>query len=120
MRDEDFWHDFEAGRGGDGGEGIGAYQRMRLRLLQQVLLDTRHRQADRQTKDSTLSLTVNLLSLSASLSRACQVLLLRASGMVEEDTDDEEYEEYEEEEEEGVRLMQLQRGDGRGCAPSWH
>lgn len=70
MRDEDFWHDFEAGRGGDGGEGIGAYQRMRLRLLQQVLLDVRHRQADRQTKDSTLSLTVNLLSLSASLSRA--------------------------------------------------
>lgn len=83
MRDEDFWHDFEAGRGGDGGEGIGAYQRMRLRLLQQVLL-------------------------------------LRASGMVEEDTDDDEYEEYEEEEEEGVRLMQLQRGEGRGCAPSWH
>jgi hypothetical protein len=46
------------------------------------------------------------------------VLLLRASGMVEDDTDD-EYEEYEEEEE-GVRLMQLQRGEGRGCAPSWH
>jgi len=37
--------------------------------------------------------------------------------MVEDDTDD-EYEEYEEEEE-GVRLMQLQRGEGRGCAPSW-
>ena len=47
------------------------------------------------------------------------MLLLRASGMVEDDTDD-EYEEYEEEEEEGVRLMQLQRGEGRGCAPSWH
>lgn len=46
------------------------------------------------------------------------MLLLRASGMVEDDTDD-EYEEYEEEEE-GVRLMQLQRGEGRGCAPSWH
>ena len=36
MRDEDFWHDFEAGRGGEGGDGIGAYQRLRLRLLQQV------------------------------------------------------------------------------------
>ena len=45
------------------------------------------------------------------------MLLLRASGMVEDDTDD-EYEEYEEEEE-GGRLMQLQRGEGRGCAPSW-
>ena len=46
MRDEDFWHDFEAGRGGDGGEAVGAYQRMRLRLLQQVLLGT-GRQTDR-------------------------------------------------------------------------
>ena len=36
--------------------------------------------------------------------------------MVEDETDD-EYEEYEEEE--GVRLIQLQRGEGRGCAPSW-
>ena len=40
QRDEDFWHAFEAGRGGEGGEGVGAYQRMRLRLLQQVLLGT--------------------------------------------------------------------------------
>ena len=38
LRDEDFWHDFEAGRGGDGGGGIGAYQRLRLRLMQQVVL----------------------------------------------------------------------------------
>ena len=43
--------------------------------------------------------------------------------MIDDDTDD-EYEEYEEaaeeEEEEGVRLMQLQRGEGRSCAPRWH
>ena len=52
------------------------------------------------------------------------MLLLRASGMIDDDTDD-EYEEYEEEaeaeeEEEDARLMQLQRGEGRSCAPRWH
>ena len=43
--------------------------------------------------------------------------------MIDDDTDD-EYEEYEEEaeeeEEEGARLMPLQRGEGRSCAPRWH
>ena len=42
--------------------------------------------------------------------------------MIDDDTDDEydEYEEEAEEEEEGARLMQLQRGEGRSCAPRWH
>ena len=48
-----------------------------------------------------------------------QVLLIRASGMVDEDDDDDDDDEYGEEDE-SLRLMQLQQGEGRGCAPSWH
>ena len=47
-----------------------------------------------------------------------QVLLIRASGMVDEDDDDDD-DEYGEEDE-SLRLMQLQQGESRGCAPSWH
>ena len=65
MRDEDFWHDFEAGRGGDGGGGIGAYQRLRLRLMQQVLLGRADGQP--QTATDSLSRTAHLLSLAVSL-----------------------------------------------------
>jgi hypothetical protein len=40
--------------------------------------------------------------------------------MIDDYTDDEYEEEAEEEEEEGARLMQLQRGEARSCAPRWH
>ena len=75
LRDEDFWHDFEAGRGGDGGGGIGAYQRLRLRLMQQVVLGRgrltattatdSHRQP--QTATDSLSRSAHRLSLAVSL-----------------------------------------------------
>ena len=82
LRDEDFWHDFEAGRGGDGGGGIGAYQRLRLRLMQQVVLGRgrwtattatdSHRQpqtatgSHRQPQTASLALPTASLSPSAS------------------------------------------------------